>query len=227
MTTLQRQQHNPIAHLSADDIETLGRELDAIRQQVLDSRGERDADYIRNVIDFQRKLELGSRAVLLFSLFPPAWLAARSGSRSQRSSRTWRSAITRCTASGTGCATTRSIRRPGSGTMPHPPICGSTHNVRTLSRRRPDLREKIDRRRNPRRRPPDRRPAISLGSAVRSARSASVNGQRSRCARPSRPGRATLTSTWPGYRAGCRAADRPRSILGRFRRSGDRVRSWR
>ena len=51
MTTLQRQKHNPIAHLSGEDIANLGRELDAIRQQVLDSRGERDAVYIRNVID--------------------------------------------------------------------------------------------------------------------------------------------------------------------------------
>ena len=79
MTTLQRREQNPIAHLSDDDIENLGRELDAIRQQVLDSRGERDAVYIRNVIDFQRKLELASRAVLLFSLFPPAWLAGTVG----------------------------------------------------------------------------------------------------------------------------------------------------
>src|ERR1700689_5377517 len=79
MTTLQRQKHNPIAHLTGDDIENLGRELDAIRQQVLDSRGERDAVYIRNVIDFQRKLELGSRGLLLFSLFPPAWLAGTVG----------------------------------------------------------------------------------------------------------------------------------------------------
>src|ERR1700733_13893463 len=74
MTTLQRQQRNPIAHLSGDDIENLGRELDAIRQQVLDSRGERDADYTRSVIAFQPKPERASRAVLLFSLFPPAWL---------------------------------------------------------------------------------------------------------------------------------------------------------
>src|SRR3954470_22345995 len=79
MTTLQRQEQNPIAHLTSEDIENLGHELDAIRQQVLDSRGERDAQYIRSVIDFQRKLELGSRAVLLFSLFPPAWLAGTAG----------------------------------------------------------------------------------------------------------------------------------------------------
>src|ERR1700761_3039170 len=79
MTTLQRLEQNPIAHLGDDDIENLGRELDAIRQDVLDSRGERDAVYIRNVIDFQRKLELASRGVLLFSLLPPAWLAGTVG----------------------------------------------------------------------------------------------------------------------------------------------------
>jgi linoleoyl-CoA desaturase len=70
---------NPAAHLTDEDVENLGRELDAIRQQLLDSRGERDASYIRSVIDFQRKLELGSRAVLLFSLFPPAWIVGTAG----------------------------------------------------------------------------------------------------------------------------------------------------
>ncbi|MEO7006400.1 MAG: fatty acid desaturase, partial [Terrimesophilobacter sp.] len=79
MTTLQRKEHNPIAHLSDEDIENLGIELDAIRQQVIASRGERDATYIRNVIDLQRKLELASRGILLFSLFPPAWLAGTVG----------------------------------------------------------------------------------------------------------------------------------------------------
>jgi NADPH-dependent stearoyl-CoA 9-desaturase len=73
MTALQNQTTNPIAHLSAADIESIGRELDAIRQRVLDSRGESDARYIRTVIKTQRTLEAGSRAVLLFSLFPPAW----------------------------------------------------------------------------------------------------------------------------------------------------------
>jgi linoleoyl-CoA desaturase len=43
------------------------------------SRGERDAAYIRRVIRVQRRLELGSRAVLLFSLFPPAWLIGTAG----------------------------------------------------------------------------------------------------------------------------------------------------
>ena len=79
MTAIQKDPDNPIAHLSREDIEQIGRELDAIRQEVLDTRGEEDAAYIRGLIDTQRKLELGSRGVLLFSLFPPAWLAGTAG----------------------------------------------------------------------------------------------------------------------------------------------------
>lgn len=79
MTALQKKAHNPIGHLSPEDIEQLGRELDAIREQIIASRGERDAAYIRKVIDVQRKLELSSRAILLFSLFPPAWLVGTAG----------------------------------------------------------------------------------------------------------------------------------------------------
>ncbi|WP_030434649.1 fatty acid desaturase family protein [Actinoplanes subtropicus] len=79
MTTLQRKSVNPIAHLTAADVEAIGRELDAIRDEVIASRGARDAAYIRKVISVQRRLELGSRAVLLFSLFPPAWLAGTAG----------------------------------------------------------------------------------------------------------------------------------------------------
>ena len=79
MTVLQKQTVNPIAHLTPEDIEQIGRELDAIRAEVVAQRGESDAAYIRKVIDVQRKLELGSRAVLLFSLFPPAWIAGTAG----------------------------------------------------------------------------------------------------------------------------------------------------
>ena len=79
MTAMQKKAHDPTAHLSPEDIAQLGREIDAIREQVLASRGARDAEYIRTVIDNQRKLELASRAVLLFSLFPPAWAAGTAG----------------------------------------------------------------------------------------------------------------------------------------------------
>ncbi|WP_249998982.1 acyl-CoA desaturase [Actinoplanes sp. M2I2] len=79
MTTIQRKDSNPIAHLTPEQIEQIGVELDAIRDEVMGSRGEKDAAYIRRVIAWQRGLELGSRGVLLFSLFPPAWLVGTAG----------------------------------------------------------------------------------------------------------------------------------------------------
>ncbi len=79
MTVLQKKTHNPIAHLTAEDIETIGSELDAIRDRVISARGESDAAYIRTVIRTQRALELGSRAVLLGSMFPPAWVVGTVG----------------------------------------------------------------------------------------------------------------------------------------------------
>ena len=45
MTALQKKPTNPIAHLSAEDIEIIGKELDTIRQEVRDSLGEDDARY--------------------------------------------------------------------------------------------------------------------------------------------------------------------------------------
>ena len=52
------------AHLTEADVEALGRELDAIRRDIENDRGERDATYIRNAIRFQRGLELSGRALL-------------------------------------------------------------------------------------------------------------------------------------------------------------------
>ena len=79
MTVIQKQPVSPIAHLTPEDIEAIGVELDAIRQDVIDSRGASDAAYIRKVIKTQRSLELGSRAVLLVSIFPPAWFLGTAG----------------------------------------------------------------------------------------------------------------------------------------------------
>ena len=115
---------DPTAHLSPDDVEALARELDALRQEVLSSRGAGDAAYIRKVIDVQRKLELGSRAVLLFSRPPrPRGWWARLGSRWPRSSRTWRSATTSCTASDAGNNANYVLTTSG-GT-----VVGTTRNV--------------------------------------------------------------------------------------------------
>ncbi|GGR74328.1 putative fatty acid desaturase [Micromonospora fulviviridis] len=79
MTVIQKKADHPIAHLTAADIEIIGKELDAIRDRVIADRGERDARYIRKVIKTQRTLEISSRAVLLFSLFPPAWIVGTAG----------------------------------------------------------------------------------------------------------------------------------------------------
>lgn len=62
------------AHLTAADIETLGQELDSIRRSVEQSRGERDAKYIRRTIAAQRALEVAGRAVLFGSRNRWAWL---------------------------------------------------------------------------------------------------------------------------------------------------------
>ena len=79
MTVITKKPVNPIGHLTPEDIEQIGIELDAIRQDVLDSRGASDAAYIRRMVDTQRRLELASRAVLLGSVFPPAWVLGTVG----------------------------------------------------------------------------------------------------------------------------------------------------
>src|SRR4051812_27781252 len=63
------------AHLTDADIEAIGRELDAIRDEVIASRGASDRAYIQKVIKGHRALETAARVTLLGSLFPPAWIA--------------------------------------------------------------------------------------------------------------------------------------------------------
>jgi NADPH-dependent stearoyl-CoA 9-desaturase len=62
-------------HLSDTDIENLAYELDAIRQDIEDSRGERDARYIRRTIAAQRSLEVAGRLTLAASSRRSAWWA--------------------------------------------------------------------------------------------------------------------------------------------------------
>ncbi len=65
----------PGAHLTKAQVDALGAELDALYEEVRADLGERDAAYIRKVVDAQHKLELGGRAAMLFSILPPFWLA--------------------------------------------------------------------------------------------------------------------------------------------------------
>jgi len=63
------------AHLTDADIESLAVELDAIRQDVEDDRGARDARYIRRTIAAQRALEVAGRLLLAASSRRSAWWA--------------------------------------------------------------------------------------------------------------------------------------------------------
>ncbi|MDT5327603.1 MAG: NADPH-dependent stearoyl-CoA 9-desaturase [Mycobacterium sp.] len=63
------------AHLTAEDVEALAGELDAIRADIEESRGERDARYIRRAIQLQRALAAGGRAALFASRNKLAWVA--------------------------------------------------------------------------------------------------------------------------------------------------------
>jgi NADPH-dependent stearoyl-CoA 9-desaturase len=63
------------AHLTDADIESLAVELDAIRQDIEDSLGERDARYIRRTIAAQRTLEVAGRVILAASSKRSAWWA--------------------------------------------------------------------------------------------------------------------------------------------------------
>jgi fatty acid desaturase len=66
---------SPLARLTAEQIEQLGREFDAIHDEVYADLGERDARYIRATIKLHRQLVLAARALLLGSRSQPLWLA--------------------------------------------------------------------------------------------------------------------------------------------------------
>src|ERR1700687_3325315 len=64
------------AHLTEADVEELARRLDAIRTGIEESRGERDARYVRRPIQLQRGLAAGGRLALMASRNKLAWAAA-------------------------------------------------------------------------------------------------------------------------------------------------------
>jgi fatty acid desaturase len=68
-------EESPLARLTAEQLEELARELDAIHEQVYADLGERDARYIRATIALHRRLVLAARALLLGSRYRPLWLA--------------------------------------------------------------------------------------------------------------------------------------------------------
>ena len=122
MTAMQKKPHDPTAHLTAEDIENLGRELDAIRDQVhrQPRRARRRRTSARSS-DVQRKLELASRARAAV-LAVPAGVARRHrrpvgledprehGDRPQRHARPV----------GLDARPEDPLHAPGSGTTPRP-----------------------------------------------------------------------------------------------------------
>ena len=64
---------NPLHRLTAAQIEELGREFDALHEQVKADLGDRDARYIRSMIAFQRRLALIGRAELIASRWRVPW----------------------------------------------------------------------------------------------------------------------------------------------------------
>jgi linoleoyl-CoA desaturase len=60
-------------HLTEDEVEQIGRELDAIRAEIEESRGASDAAYINRMIKIQRGLAAAGRVTLFASNKKPAW----------------------------------------------------------------------------------------------------------------------------------------------------------
>jgi fatty acid desaturase len=65
---------SPLAKLSDEQIEELGKEFDAIHDEVYEDLGDRDRRYIVSMIEMHRRLAVSGRAVLLFSRYKPAWV---------------------------------------------------------------------------------------------------------------------------------------------------------
>jgi linoleoyl-CoA desaturase len=65
---------SPLARLTPEQIEQLGREFDAIHEEVYHDLGDRDARYIRSVIALHRRLALAGRVLLIGSSRRPLWL---------------------------------------------------------------------------------------------------------------------------------------------------------
>ena len=66
---------SPLARLTDEQIEELGKEFDAIHDEVYSDLGDRDRRYIVSMIEMHRRLAVLGRVLLLFSRHRPAWIA--------------------------------------------------------------------------------------------------------------------------------------------------------
>ncbi|HEX8745299.1 MAG TPA: acyl-CoA desaturase [Thermoleophilaceae bacterium] len=75
---------SPLARLSDEQIEELGREFDAIHDEVYAELGDRDRKYITSMIDMHRRLAVLARVLLLASRFKPAWVLGTAANSSAK-----------------------------------------------------------------------------------------------------------------------------------------------
>jgi len=62
------------AHLTTEQIDALGAELDDLRARTVADLGERDREYLESVVRAQRGLEFAGRALMFAGFLPPAWV---------------------------------------------------------------------------------------------------------------------------------------------------------
>jgi fatty acid desaturase len=66
---------SPLTRLTSEQLEELGREFDAIHDQVRAELGERDRKYITSMIEMHRRMVVLARVLLVGSRHRPAWIA--------------------------------------------------------------------------------------------------------------------------------------------------------
>jgi len=66
---------SPLARLSDEQIQELGREFDAIHDEIFAELGDRDRRYIVSMIEMHRRLVVLGRVLLLGSRYKPTWIA--------------------------------------------------------------------------------------------------------------------------------------------------------
>jgi fatty acid desaturase len=75
MTTMTA---GPLARLSSEQLDALGRELDSIHDEVFEDLGDRDRRYITSIVALHRRLVVLGRLLLIGSRRKPAWIAGTS-----------------------------------------------------------------------------------------------------------------------------------------------------
>lgn len=65
----------PLNLLTHDELDAFGQALDQIRQEQIEDLGQRDADYIHDIMRKQKMSEIAGRTLIHFSLNPVTWMA--------------------------------------------------------------------------------------------------------------------------------------------------------